>query len=323
MTDTSRADRTVSASHVHSFRRAHRPDCAVIIVTYNSARDIATLLDSLSAAAAGLKIRTVVVDNGSTDKTLEVARSRPDVTCIEARANLGYAGAINLGRMRCGEYSAVLVLNPDVELQAGALREMFTALQDPTVGMVAPKLLNPQGRRLPSLRREPTLMRAIGDCLLGQRLAWRPGWLSEMVWHEKSYGYRHSIDWATGAALLISADCDRAVGCWDERFFLYSEETDYATRARHAGFRVEYMPSALVHHRGSGSGVSRSLTALQAVNRIRYAEKHCHWPRLYRVVVILHEALRSGRPGHRNALFAVLRRSTWEHLLQNLRTTIP
>ena len=232
----------------HPVSEPGRVDCAVVVVTYNSVRDISALLDSLPAAAAGLRIRTIVVDNGSTDGTVELVRSRPDVTCVEAGANLGYAGGINMGRSYGGERSALLVLNPDAAFEAGALRAMFAALENPAVGIVVPMLLDADGRRLPSLRREPTLMRAIGDGLLGGRASQRPGWLSEMVWDEEAYGYRHPVEWATGAALLISDACDRAVGCWDERFFLYSEETDYFARARAAGYRVDYLPSARAAH---------------------------------------------------------------------------
>ena len=303
----------------HPVSEPGRVDCAVVVVTYNSVRDISALLDSLPAAAAGLRIRTIVVDNGSTDGTVELVRSRPDVTCVEAGANLGYAGGINMGRSYGGERSALLVLNPDAAFEAGALRAMFAALENPAVGIVVPMLLDADGRRLPSLRREPTLMRAIGDGLLGGRASQRPGWPSEMVWDGEAYGYRHPVEWATGAALLISDACDRAVGCWDERFFLYSEETDYFARARAAGYRVDYLPSARVRHRGGGSGRSAALQALQAVNRVRYMEKHGRWPRLYWLAVILHELLRSGDPGHRRALLTVLRRSRWGSVLRRFQ----
>lgn len=177
------------------------------------------------------------------------------------------------------------------------------------------------GHRYPSLRREPSLTRALGDAFLGKRIVRRPGWLSEMVWEESAYRYRHPVDWATGAALLISAACDVAVGSWDERFFLYSEETDYAARARAAGYRVDYVPAARVHHRGGGSGRSDKLTALMAVNRVRYMEKRRSRASGFRLAVILHELLRATKPGHRAALQAVLRRATWSELTRSLRAS--
>jgi GT2 family glycosyltransferase len=303
--------------------RPGRVDCAVVIVTYNSAGDIARALASLPAAAAGLTLRTIVVDNGSTDATVRLALDQPDVSCVESGANLGYAGGINIGRAHAGDYRALLVLNPDAALEAGALREMFVALEDARVGIVAPMLLDADGHLYPSQRRDPSVARAIGDGLLGHRCRRRPGWLSEAVRGEAPYSYRHAVDWATGAALLISAACDRAIGSWDERFFLYSEETDYAARARAAGLRVEYVPTARVRHSGGGSGQSSALVALNAVNRIRYMEKRRQRPRVFRAAVILHELLRSGDPRHRTALRFVLRRATWPALIDGLRAPAP
>jgi GT2 family glycosyltransferase len=292
-----------------------RVDCAVVVVTFNSARDIVGLLGSLPAAAAGLTLRTVVVDNGSTDATIPLVRGCADVVCVENGANVGYAGGINIGREHAGEYSALLVLNPDLLLEPGAIRQMFTALDEPAVGIVVPMLLNADGHRRRSLRREPTLARAIGEGLLGDHVARRPRWLSEIVRTEADYRYRHPVDWATGAAMLVSAACDRTVGRWDERFFLYSEEVDYCVRARAAGFRVDYQPAARMRHLGAGSGESGALVALMAVNRIRYMEKHSRCSGVYRAAVILHELLRAKDPIHRPALRAVLRRSSWPALL--------
>ena len=252
--------------------RLGRVDCVVVIVTYNSVRDIVSLLESLPAAGAGMTLRTIVVDNGSTDGTIKLVRGRADVRFVETGANLGYAAAINIGREEAGEFSSLMVLNPDVVLEVGALREMFTGLSDPAVGMVAPMLLDADGccsphfgASQPSLGPSETDFWAVGS-VVGLVGSARSCETSQRTLH------RHAVDWATGAALLISASCDCVVGRWDERFFLYSEETDYAARARVAGFRVEYLPTAIVRHRGGGSGQSNTLIALKAVSRIRYID---------------------------------------------------
>ncbi len=294
-------------------------DCAVVIVTYNSADCIGELLSSLSRAAPGLRLRTVVVDNGSSDETVRVVHNTRGVTLIETKANLGYAGGINVGRSFAGRYSALLILNPDVILQEGSVTRMHAALSDPGVGIVVPALVDSQGRQLLSLRREPTLPRAIGDGLFGSHVRWRPGWLSETVREESSYRIPHSVDWATGAVLLISAACDRVVGDWDERFFLYSEETDYAHRARTAGFRIQYLPSVHARHRMGASGASVHLGALMAVNRVRYVEKHGHSPSAYRLAVALHELLRAGDVGHRTTLRLLLNKRAWPALVEDFK----
>jgi GT2 family glycosyltransferase len=297
----------------------HHVDCAVIVVAYNSARYIDGLLDSLPAAAVDLTLRVIVVDNGSADDTVQRVRDHPGMMCVETGANLGYAGGINVGRRHTGLCGVLAVLNPDLVLEPGALREMCSALDDPAVGVVAPMLLDFAGHLYPSLRREPTLTSAIGDALFGQHFKRRPMMLSEIVRHDREYHDRHPVDWAVGAAMLMSATCDRVVGAWDERFFLYSEELDYATRARAAGFRVEYVPQARARHRGAGSGQSHALVALKAVNRVRYFEKYGKATGAMRAAVLLHELLRSASRSHRGALLVVSRPSTWEPLISGLK----
>lgn len=295
-------------------------DCTAIIVTYNSAADIGGLLASLPAAAGGLTVRTVVVDNGSRDATADIVRGHRDVVFVPAGANIGYAAGINLGRRHAGRCGALAVLNPDLVLEPGALRELRVALaENPAAGAVVPALLAEDGARHHCLRREPSISRALGDAVLGGHLGGRPGRFSEIVRDGERYLRRHPIDWATGAAIMVSAECDQAVGGWDERFFLYSEEVDYAARIRAAGYLIEYVPAAVARHRGGGSGTRRELVALMAINRVRYAEKHGRRPRAYRAAVVLHELLRAGDPGHRAAARALLRRSTWPAVLSALR----
>jgi N-acetylglucosaminyl-diphospho-decaprenol L-rhamnosyltransferase len=306
-------------------KQGNHVDCAAIIVTYNSARDVTGLLESLPAAAEGLSIRVILVDNGSTDDTVKQARSYPNVVCVETGANLGYAGGINVGRQYVGDCASIAILNPDLVLEPGSLREMFTALADPAIGLVAPMLLDSDGQLYHSLRREPSLAGALGDALIGRFWGGRPHWMSETIRDSRAYDHQHAIDWAGGAALLISAACDQAIGAWDERFFLYLEEVDYAARARSAGYRMEYVPRARVRHRGAGSGQSPALYALMAVNRIRYCEKHGKPARIMRAIVLTHELIRSSNASHRAALRAVARRSSWEPLISGLkgRTLLP
>jgi N-acetylglucosaminyl-diphospho-decaprenol L-rhamnosyltransferase len=292
-------------------------DCAIVIVTYNSARHIGRLLDSLPAACQGVTTRCVVVDNGSADETAQLVRQRSAVILVETGRNLGYAGAINVGRSHAGQHAALLILNADLVLEAGAATRLCAALAESGVGVAVPRLRNEDGSLYPSLRREPTPLRALGDAVFGSRLPGRPGWLGETIRTPGFYRREQSVAWAGGAVLIISAACFDAVGDWDsEHFFLYAEETDFAARARAAGFGIRYVPDAAVRHEGGGSGQSASLTALMAVNRIRYYEKYHRRPAtsLFRAAVALDCLLRSSRPEHRHALGTVALRSRWRRL---------
>jgi GT2 family glycosyltransferase len=293
-------------------------DCGIVVVCYNSARHIEKLLDSLPAATRGLRTRCVVVDNSSQDATMAIVRSRADVIAVDAGGNIGYAGAINLARARIGSCSALLILNPDLVLEADAVVRLWQALEHGDVGVAVPMLLSAaDGSLYFSTRREPSLTRAVGDALFGNHWGGRPGWLSETVRDTAAYQQPRDVTWAGGAAMLVSAACDLAVGDWDEqRFFLYSEETDFATRARRAGFRLRYVPTARARHVDGGSGRSPALATLMAVNRVRYYEKYHRRTAafLFRGAVALHHLVRAADPDQRVALKTLLRRSRWPDL---------
>src|SRR5690606_14930672 len=121
-------------------------------------------------------------------------------------------------------------------------------------GVVAPRVLDRDGQVFRSLRREPTVPRALGDAILGSRWLGRPAWLSEELGAHRAYRTARLVEWASGAALLFRPDVVRAVGPWDERFFLYSEETDLQRRVRDAGYDIWYEPGAAVRHRQGASG---------------------------------------------------------------------
>ena len=303
----------------------HHPsyDVTAIVVTHNNERDVPALLDSVRLAATDLRVRMVVVDNDSSDATVDLLVDQPDVTVINAPGNVGYAAAINIAMARIDQLGAaastrsVLILNPDLWLEPGALQAMWSRLWRDGVGVVAPRLSERSGQLDHSLHFEPTFARTLADAVLGARVPGRRPWASEMDWDEESYRHPHPIDWATGACLLLRRTVMHHVGSWDESYFLYSEEVDYLRRVRESGWSVWFEPAAGVTHLGRGSGSSPELDSLMRVNRVRYVEA-AHGRRqadLVRVAALLGEVLRSTRgPGHRRAAHYLARRRRWQHL---------
>lgn len=291
---------------------------AAIIVAYNSAGELPTLLESLDASTVG--VHAIVVDNGSQDASVDVARGYAAVTVIPTGANLGYSGGINIGRARVRDDQMVAILNPDLVVAPDALARLIDVVAQGGAGVAGPKITDPDGSIYLSLHREPSLLGALGDALVGDSLIGRPSRLSEQVFSPAEYSRRHAVDWLSGAALLLSARCNRAVGEWDAaRYFLYSEETDVQRRARDAGFAVVFEPSATVTHVGGASGASSELDALLAVNRIRYVEKfHSRaYAFAYRALVLLHYGLRALlQRRYATAAKTVASRSRWERLPQ-------
>lgn len=228
-------------------------DVAVVIVTHNSSHVIGDLLDSLPTALGSLTADVVVVDNDSQDGTAELVASRG--VRVIASANVGYAAGINVGVRAAAPAEAILVLNPDVRLGESCVPRLLSALRQPGVGIAAPRVLSPNGKLQLSLRHEPTLLRTIG--------------LAEIISSPARYDRPGTADWALGAVLLVSRECHEALGGWDESFFLYSEETDLALRARDHGLALRYEPSAVVMHIGGQSGRNNATHVMMVVNRIR------------------------------------------------------
>ena len=279
------------------------PDIAVVIVTYNSAHVIGDLLESIPEALDGLTADVVVVDNGSADGTAELVAALG--TCrIVRSANVGYAGGINRGVREAAPARAILVLNPDVRLHPRSLPPLLAALREPRVGIAAPRVLTAQGDLYLSLRRKPTLPRALG--LTKTRLAV----FSEYVSDPSAYTKPCTVDWALGAALLMTRACYEALGGWDETYFLYSEETDLSLRARDVGLLTRYEPRAVAVHIEGQSGRSPRTHAMQMVNRVRlYRRRHralASWSYYWLVVANQMSKVLRGRRQSWHAVVALL-----------------
>lgn len=275
-----------------------------VVVTHNSAGVVKGLLASLPAALGDPAAEVVVVDNASTDETVAVVEeTTPGVRIHRTGRNSGYAAAINrvVGEVAPG--GALLVLNPDVRLAAGSAARLVAELGG-GVGIAVPRLTDEHGRISHSLRRRPTLLRAIGEAVLGGHRAGRVAALGEVVLAEEDYRRPGAVDWATGAVMAVSGECLAEVGGFDESFFLYSEETDFALRAADAGFATRFVPGASAVHIGGASMTSPTLYPLLAVNRLRlYRRRHgAAASAAFRAALVLNEALRAARPPNRAAL---------------------
>lgn len=291
-------------------------DAVAIVVTYNSAGCVGALIESLRAETNDLTLRVVVADNSSSDGTLEFVRSEhPDVQAFATGGNLGYSGGINAAMRRAGEAAAVVVLNPDLTVDRGSLKKLMQRLLASQAGAVVPRLLNPSGQTSLSLFREPTIPTAVGDALLGRRAPSRPDWLSGTDLSPESYAHAHTVDWATGAALMIRRPVADSL-TWDESYFLYGEETDFFRSLRTIGETVWYEPAAVMSHAGGASGSSSQLNALLAVNRVRYIRKYhsAAYSAVFHGVVAFSELLRCWKPDRRGVLQTVLDERRWAAL---------
>ncbi|GAA1935227.1 glycosyltransferase family 2 protein [Nocardioides hwasunensis] len=249
---------------------------AVVVVTYNSADVVPGLVASLDAGLGEVPWDLVVADNASADHTLAVlARTAPDATLLALADNRGYAAGINAAVAAAPPHSAVLVLNPDVRLEPGCVAELLAVMRRTGAGVVVPRLQDATGELIHSMRRTPTVLRGLGDAVLGAVRAGRYPLLGELVTDPGAYALEQDVDWAEGSTQLVDAGCWLACGEWDEGYFLYSEETEFHLRAGDRGFAVRYVPSAAAVHLEGGSATSTRLWPLLVANRWRlYRARH-------------------------------------------------
>lgn len=226
---------------------------SVVIVNWNTGGLLGECLQSLAADLAvtdGLEAEVIVVDNASTDRSIDALDDRfPAVRCIRNHENKGFARATNQG-IRISRGQRVLLLNPDTEMKPGALSAMVRFLESRRdAGAVGPLLLNTDGTLQISAYPEPTIVRE----------AWRLSCL-DRLWPVGSYrmsSWRtdvpHEVDVLTGACLLLPRAALDQCGLLEERFFIYSEDQDLCRRLRRRGWRLFWLPSARVVHHGGRS----------------------------------------------------------------------
>ncbi|GAA3884224.1 hypothetical protein GCM10022243_56240 [Saccharothrix violaceirubra] len=288
---------------------------AVVVVTFHSADVVADCLRSVAVALESVPDgRVVVVDNASTDDTLDVVRrTAPDARIVARVSNDGFAAGVNAGFAAAPDCD-ILVLNPDVRLAPDAITLLLAALDQERTGIVVPRLRDADGGHQLSLRRAPTPLRALGEALLGGTRAGRVAALGELVVDPRRYEGAGTTEWATGAAWLISRECREALGTVEERYFLYSEETEYMLRAGREGYAIRYEPRARAVHLGGEQSTSPLLWSMATTNRVRMVrERNGRATALLMwLVVVLNELLRAPRhTKHRRALADLLRWRRW------------
>lgn len=246
-------------------------DLSIIVPSYENAGLLGACLGAVERARAAhptLRCEVLVVDNGSQDESLAVARATsPDVRVIALGVNRGFAAAVNEGiRARRGRH--VLLLNSDAEVDADLfVRGVRLLDRDPAIGVLGAALLHPDGRPQRSVHALPDWtsglvpdrwLRALrrgharGDpSAVGAANATNA---AEAVGVAGGVDAVEDVEAVRGAVFFVSEAALRAVGELDPGYFFFLEETDYCFRARAAGLRVAYCPAlSAVHRLGASS----------------------------------------------------------------------
>ncbi len=254
------------------------PAVSVVVVAYNSGPDLAECLADLRREAESLPLEAIVVDNASSDGSLEpAAAANPEAVVIKNRINLGFAAAANLGfAAAAGRH--LMALNPDCRLLPGALSELVEYLdRHPEVGALGPKIYDPDGGVQLSARGPQTPLAFLFNRYSLLTRLWPDNPVSRRyLMSDWDHDRVREVAWLSGAALMLRREVVERIGFFDERFFLFHEDVDLCRRIVQAGFKVVYLPRAEIVHRIGISKRRDSVRLLQIRHRsmIHYIHKH-------------------------------------------------
>jgi GT2 family glycosyltransferase len=261
------------------------PRVFVIVLTWNGLKDLIPCLDSFSCVEYP-NYQVVVVDNGSDDQTVPTVRERfPWVTLLVNESNLGYVGGNNVGMRYALEHGAdyVFVLNNDTKMTPDVLPELVKLMeQDKRIAITGSKNLlmeNPSYTwgKYGVLNWGPMLARTVGHFEPDRPEAQSP----------------KDVDWVIGNGCLMRREALERVGLFDEAFFQVHEDIDWSMRARRLGYRIVYVDTVAIHHKGGSSAdTSRPVIFLYGYfagrNAIMFARKHAtpaQWVKLLSLLV--------------------------------------
>ena len=233
-------------------------ELSIVILNYKMKGLVKNCLKTIYEQSFDFDFEIIVVDNASKDKIEEELKdNHRKVRFVKAKRNNGFGSGINLGLNEVkGEY--VLILNPDIHLLQGSVEKMLNYLkQNKKVGLVAPKLLNPDRTLQYTCYKWHNFWTPIYRRTFLGKLPWAKKDLDEFLMMDWDHNETRTVDWVQGSCMLIPKAVLDKVGHFDERFFMYFEDTDLCRRIKLAEYAITYLAQAEVihfHRRQSAEG---------------------------------------------------------------------
>lgn len=255
-------------------------DLSIVILNYKQKGLVKQCIKGIVLAKPQLDYEIIVVDNNSNDGCLAMVESMfkpevvndptqprlplppsliiPKIVTIAAKSNDGFAVGNNLG-IAAAQGKYVMILNPDIAVVPGAIEEMKKYLDDHAdVGMLGPKLINPDGSVQYSCRRFPNFLTPLFRRTILGNLKMARKWVGSYLMQDFNHKTSRDVDWLFGACLFVRKSVLDQVGSFDEHFFMYFEDLDLCRRFWAAGYRVVYVVNTEMVHYHSRLSAQRS-----------------------------------------------------------------
>ncbi len=224
-------------------------DLSITICSWNTRKDLRECLSSLEKCKSETQFEVIVFDNASEDESGKMVENEfPWAKLIQSNHNLGFGKGQNLA-MEAASGRYLMPLNSDTLVHSGALSEIVKFMDTHSeVGILGPKLLNPDGSLQFSCRKFPTPLAALFRNTPLGKLFPKNRFSREYLMQDWNHDDAREVDWVSGAAICINRECYHTIGGFDEQFFMFLEDVDWCKRAWQAGFKVMYFPKAVITH---------------------------------------------------------------------------
>lgn len=235
----------------------------IIIVNYNSSDCVLKCLASIYESLDGLSVNVFVFDNASRDDVDKIAEIFPRVRLLKNSTNIGFAGGVNEVLKKSAAPHAI-IFNPDTIVHDGFFESVIAFMEkNDDVGILGPKILNPDGSVQGSARSFPSLLTVFfgRDTFLTRLFPNNPISQKNVLTLQSDGTTPMEVDWVSGACMVMCRKALEMSGFMDERFFMFWEDADLCRRIREKGWKVVYFPQAAVLHHVGQSSKTRVLGA--------------------------------------------------------------
>jgi GT2 family glycosyltransferase len=252
-------------------------DVSTIIVNWNTCEILRDCLASIYAKTRDVEFEVIVVDNASSDGSVNVVKSEfPQVILLENRGNLGFAAANNQG-MAIAQGRYVLLLNSDTIVLGNAIDKAFAfADNHKNTAVVGCRVLNPDRTVQTTCFMFPSLLNMLLSSSYLYKLFPKNKFFGreQMTWWNRND--TREVDVVTGCFMLVRQKAIKQVGIMDERFFMYGEETDWCYRFKQAGWKILFTPNAEIIHFGGQSSkqIAPQMTLQLRGSILQFIHKH-------------------------------------------------